>query len=117
MMTHQERNQQIVWALAVTYIAWTVLWTPHMLFDVVTTFKYLDWFGRGIPRSEKGWQENHFNFVKNLTASFGLMYSTVTPVIFVVLIRPFQELLVHLYIRLKRKSTNPEKSRNKLNKS
>ena len=101
MLSHRERNQQLNRALAVSYFAWILLWTPNIMFDVVTSFKYIRWFNRFEESTD--WMDKNFKFFNNLTDSIGLLYSTLIPLIFIVLMPTLQEPGKKLLQRLKQR--------------
>ena len=92
MLTHQERNQQIIKALAVTYFSWILLWLPSLIFDFAVLFNRKYWDTTAIL---------HYKFVRNLMDSLAMLYSTVTPLIFIVLVRSFHVPIQNLYARIR----------------
>ena len=92
MLTHQERNQQLIKALAVIYFSWIILWIPREVFDIVLIFDNSSLFIS---------LEQRYRFWKNLMDSLGMLYSTVTPLSFIILIRAFQDPIKKVVDRIK----------------
>ena len=102
MLSHQERNQQIYKALLFTWLAWILLWTPSKIISFIklltTPHSHLL-----ILKFNNEWHNRKIKFWSNLSDSLSLLYSSVTPVIFIILIRSFQEPITRVFQAIREK--------------
>ena len=95
MLTHQERNQQVTRAFAATHLTWRAFWTPRTVFTLVELVNHNQWFELSLSRYTFG--DTHHKLWDNFFESISLLYSTVTPIIFKILLRSAQEPFIKIF--------------------
>ena len=94
MLSHQARNQQVTRAFAFTFLFWLAFWTRKTVFGLLELVNYDQWFTRRL--SSYAFVETHHKFWNNLVGSISLLYSTVTPITFIILLRSVQKPFINL---------------------
>ena len=79
MMTNERRNLQLSRSLMVTSFCWVLTWAPYACVEISTITKHTGYYG------------SEYEALQELTRDLCMLYSFLNPIVFITLIRHFQE--------------------------